>query len=151
MGRWNPDMEQCWKLRENVCRNVQSLHNVREKLIEICTPKKRKSKDILHENVRKNVQILANERKYRGPCMFWEVGGGVNEQKQEVYRNRTICKDKIKIWSWLTMRHILQSSITTDSHILGWADGTQTWNNTESCAKMLVEMSKVCIMFAKNW
>ncbi len=31
---------------------------------------------------------------------------------------------------------------TTDSHILGWADGTQTWNNVESCAKMFAEMSK---------
>jgi hypothetical protein len=56
--------------------------------------------------------------------------------------HRTTCKDKIKVWARLTKKHILQSIITTDSHILGGADGTQTWSNVESCAKMFAEMSK---------
>jgi len=56
--------------------------------------------------------------------------------------HRTTCRDKIKVWARLTKKHILQSIITTDSHILGGADRTQTWSNDESCAKMFAEMSK---------
>ncbi len=104
--------------------------------------------------------------------MFWGGGGGIDEiwgRGQKIYENhiqfglrgvegggrelflppppstrhRTICKDKIKVWERLTKRHILQSSNTTDSHILGWADGTQT-------RKCLQKCPNVCIMFAKN-
>jgi hypothetical protein len=68
----------------------------------------------------------------------------------------------IEIWARLTRSHILRrmtelSSNTTDSHILGWADGTQTWNNIETAGKCLhmfaniiQKCSNICIMFAKN-
>ena len=68
--------------------------------------------------------------------------GGSSSSPPPPTNHRTTCKDKIKIWARLTKKHILQSIITTDSHILGGADRTQTWSNDESCAKMFAGMSK---------
>ena len=100
MGRWDPDMEQYWKLRENVCRNVQSLHNVREKLVEICTPRKEMYK---YWQMKESTEAHVCSGK-------WGGGGQMNKNKKSIeteqyariYRKKKLtclhrkCKDRIE-------------------------------------------------------